>query len=78
MEGVDTVLCLATRNEKTTGKSLEVLTAVVKASSPLKVNRRFGVTYLLHLQDRIIRTKYQSERRFQTDLWFLTRLTLQP
>jgi hypothetical protein len=63
MGGVDAILCLVTRNEKTAGKSLEVLTAVVTASSPLKVNRRFRGTYLLHLQDRIIRTKCQSESK---------------
>jgi hypothetical protein len=28
---------------------------------PLKVNRLFGRIYRLHLQDRIIRTRYQRE-----------------
>jgi hypothetical protein len=48
----------------------EVLTAVVMKStifwditscSPLKVNRRFGRTYRLHLMRRISRARYQRE-----------------
>jgi cellulose synthase/poly-beta-1,6-N-acetylglucosamine synthase-like glycosyltransferase len=31
--------------------------------SPLKVNRRFGGTYRLHLQDQISRARYQRESR---------------
>jgi hypothetical protein len=52
---------------------LEVLSAVVMKTavfwditpcSPLKVNRRFGGTYLLHLQGpRISRARYQRESR---------------
>jgi hypothetical protein len=51
---------------------LEVLTAVVMKSSvfwditqcsPLEVSRRLGGTYLLYLQGRIRRERYQSESR---------------
>jgi hypothetical protein len=31
--------------------------------SPLKVNRRFGETYRLHLQGKINRARYQRESR---------------
>jgi hypothetical protein len=33
--------------------------------SPLKVNRRFGGTYRIHLQGRISRATYQHESRWQ-------------
>jgi hypothetical protein len=36
--------------------------------SPLKVNRRFGVTYRLHLQGRISRERYQHEIRWEAGL----------
>jgi hypothetical protein len=50
----------------------EVLTAVVMKSiifwditscNPLKVNRRFGGTYRLHMLGRISRGRYQRESR---------------
>jgi hypothetical protein len=41
--------------------------------SPLKVNRRFGGTYRLHLQDwRISRARNQRESRRQAELWRTT------
>jgi hypothetical protein len=56
----------------------EVITAVVMKStifcditpcSPLKVNRRFGGTYRLHLQGkRISRARNQRENRWQAEL----------
>jgi hypothetical protein len=66
----------------------EVLTAVVMKStnfwdispcSPLKVNRRFGRTYRLHLQGRISRARYQRDNRWQAEChllsrWYLVRL----
>jgi hypothetical protein len=61
-----------TKTERRLGRS-EVLTAVVMKStilwditpgSPLKVNRRFGGTYRIHLQVRKIRrARYQHESR---------------
>jgi hypothetical protein len=62
----------------------EVLTAVVmknnifwdtKSCSPLKLNRRFGGTYRLHLQVRkISQTRTQRESTWQSELgWFSTR-----
>jgi hypothetical protein len=33
--------------------------------SPLKVNRRFGRTYDLHLQNRVSRAQYLPESRWQ-------------
>jgi hypothetical protein len=36
--------------------------------SLLKVNRRFGGTYRLHLQGRISRARYQREIRWQAEL----------
>jgi hypothetical protein len=57
-------------------QSCEVLTAAVMKSaifwyialySPLKINRRFGGTYRLHLQDRISWARYQSENRWQAN-----------
>jgi hypothetical protein len=35
--------------------------------SPLKVNRRFGGTYRLHLQGRISQARYQREIRWQVE-----------
>jgi hypothetical protein len=55
------VFCFTTRWYVTTGQGFEVLTAVVMKStifwditpcSPVKVNRRFGRIYRLHLQGR--------------------------
>jgi hypothetical protein len=37
----------------------------------LKVNRRFGGTYRLHLQDRTNRARYQRENRCQAFVWTL-------
>jgi hypothetical protein len=37
--------------------------------SPLKVNRRFGRTYHLHLQGWISRVRYQRESRWQARRW---------
>jgi hypothetical protein len=39
----------------------------IKPCSQLKVNRRFGETYRLHLQGRINRAKYRRESRWQAD-----------
>jgi hypothetical protein len=47
------------------GSSLS--TDLVTQCNPLKVNRRFGRTYRLHLQCRIIRARYQCESRWQFD-----------
>jgi hypothetical protein len=38
--------------------------------SPLKVNRRLGEIYRLHLQGRISRARYQPESRFQSEISF--------
>jgi hypothetical protein len=39
--------------------------------SPLKVNRRFGGTYRLHLQSRIIsRARYRRKSRWQAEICF--------
>jgi hypothetical protein len=55
--------------------------------NPLKVNRRFGGTYRLHFQGRIIsRARNQRQSRWQTQplflpptsRWFLARLILRP
>jgi hypothetical protein len=61
----------------------EVLTAVVMKStvfwditlcSPLKVNRRFGGTYCIHLQCwSISRAKYKCENRWQAEPWLSRR-----
>jgi hypothetical protein len=69
----------------------EVLTAVIMKStifwditpcSPLKVNRRFGGTYRLHLQGRkISRARNQRESRWQAGVlsrWFLAQLIFRP
>jgi hypothetical protein len=48
----------------------EVLTAVfwdIIPRSLLKVNRRFGGAYRLHLQGRIRRARYQHESKWQTE-----------
>jgi hypothetical protein len=51
----------------------------ITSCSPLKVNRRFGGTCRLHLQDRrIIRARNQSESRWHAELWFLARIILWP
>jgi hypothetical protein len=43
----------------------------IKSCSPLKVNRRFGGTYQLHLQGRKINPgRYQRERKWQAELDF--------
>jgi hypothetical protein len=42
--------------------------------SPLKVDRRFGGSYRLHLQGPIIRARYLRESRWQTG-WFTTDCT---
>jgi hypothetical protein len=56
----------------------EVFTPVVMKSTtfrditpcnPLKVNRRFGGTYLLHLQGLISRAWCQHESRWQAEVW---------
>jgi hypothetical protein len=45
--------------------------------SPFKVNRRFGVTYRLHLQGRkISQAKYQRESMWQAEFWMLPAFTL--
>jgi hypothetical protein len=59
-------------------EGFEVLTAVVTKSSifwditpcsPLKVKRRFGGTYRIHLQGRrISRARNQNESKWQTEL----------
>jgi hypothetical protein len=36
--------------------------------SPLKVNRRFGGTYRLHLQRRISRVRNQLENKWQAEV----------
>jgi hypothetical protein len=38
--------------------------------SPLKVNRRFGGTYCLHLQGQIIQAKYQREKKTRLATYF--------
>jgi hypothetical protein len=68
-----TVLARASSNFRWESVGFEVLTAVVKKSiifwditpcNPLKVNRRFGWTYCLHLQGRrISRVRNQRESR---------------
>jgi hypothetical protein len=43
--------------------------------NPLKISRRFGETYRLHLQGRrISRTRNQGERRWQAELKSFTNL----
>jgi hypothetical protein len=41
------------------------LRSYITSSSPLKVNRRYGVTHHLHLQVRRSLTRYQRESRWQ-------------
>jgi hypothetical protein len=57
----------------------EVLTTVVMKSTiiwyitlhgPLKVNRRFGGTYRLHLQGRISRARYQRKAVGKMAIWY--------
>jgi hypothetical protein len=51
----------------------------IASCSPLKVNRRFGRTYRLHLHGRICRARYQCDSRWQAEFhllshWYLARL----
>jgi hypothetical protein len=73
---ISTFFVKRSTNETLLYVGFEVLTAVVMENtvlwditpcSPLKVNRRFGGAYRLHLQGRISRARYQRESIWHSD-----------